>query len=467
MRKTPATGRSTGPTLVMTAAAFALVFCQSAIAKVPQDEADKLKNGTLTPMGAEPGANAAGSIPKFEGGLTKGPSSYKGIVDGKQTRYTDPFPQDKAKFTITKANVDQYKGNLSPGQLAMFSKYPDYKMEVYETRRTGAFPDYVYEWNHKNALNAELTNDGNGFAGAAVGVPFPIPKTGPEPVWNHKSRFRGVSIRRWNDQLPVTATGDYTLATLQEDILFRYNNPEVTPDSVNNLLAYFLQIRHAPSRLRGEVLLVHETLDQVAEVRRAWLYNPGQRRVRRAPNVGHDNPGTASDGLRTNDQFDMFNGDLGRYTWKLVGKQELYIPYNSYKIHDDKYSYADITQKGHLNQDLARYELHRVWVVDATLRDGTSHIYKRRVFYIDEDTWQAAVIDCYDTRDQLWRMQEAHTFMAYDKPYLAPAVESVNDLQSGRYLLMAMNNEKDEMDDRLEFDDNYFTTSNMKNLAPK
>ena len=64
----------------------------------------------------------------------------------------------------------------------------------------------------------------------------------------------------------------------------------------------------APARLAGEVLLVQETLDQSIENRRAWVYNPGQRRVRRAPNVAFDNPGTNSDNLRTSDQFDMYNG---------------------------------------------------------------------------------------------------------------------------------------------------------------
>lgn len=452
--------------LVVLVAAVAMAFLQKSMAKVPVDEADQLKNGVLTPMGAAPGANSDGSIVKWDGGLTQAPASYKGVVNGKQTRYTDPFPDDKPTFTITRDNLDQYRDKLSAGQIAMLEKYTEYKMHVYPSRRTAASPDFVYEWNYKNALSAELTNSGNGFKGAAVGVPFPIPKTGPEPVWNHKSRYHGVGIRRWNDQAPVQTTGEYNLATLQEDILFRYNRPDVTPDTVENLLAYFIQIRHAPSRLRGEVLLVHETLDQLQEERRAWLYNPGQRRVRRAPNVGHDNPGTASDGLRTNDQFDMFNGDLGRYTWKLVGKQELYVPYNSYKIHSDEFKYADIIQPQHINQELARYELHRVWVVDSQLKEGTSHIYQRRLYYIDEDSWQILVVDCYDKRNVLWRLQEAHTAMAYDKPYLIPALESVYDLQSGRYLLMAMSNEKDEAFE-MTFEDSYFTTGNMKKLAPK
>ena len=130
---------------------------------------------------------------------------------------------------------------------------------------------------------------------------------------------------------------------------------------------------------------MHETLDQVKEPRAAWLYNPGQRRVRRAPNVAYDNPGTAADAMRTSDQLDMYNGAIDRYDWKLVGLKEIYVPYNSYRLQDPSVKFKDILTPLHINQDLVRYELHRVWVVDATLKDGARHVYKRRTFYFDEE----------------------------------------------------------------------------------
>ena len=159
-------------------------------------------------------------------------------------------------------------------------------------------------------------------------------------------------------------------------------------------------------------------MNQVKEHRSAWLYNPGQRRVRRAPNVAYDNPGTASDGMRTSDQFDMFNGAVDRYNWELVGKKEMYVPYNSYKLHSDKVKVKEILTPLHTNPDLNRYELHRVWVVDATLREGARHIYKRRTFYVDEDSWQIVAMDQYDNRDQLWRVSEGHVINYYDLPTL-------------------------------------------------
>ena len=164
----------------------------------------------------------------------------------------------------------------------------------------------------------------------------------------------------------------------------------------------------APARLAGEVLLVQETLDQSLENRRAWVYNPGQRRVRRAPNVAFDNPGTNSDNLRTSDQFDLYNGSPQRYDWTLVGKKEMLVPYNSYKLHSNTLKYTDILKKNHINPDVARYELHRVWVVDSKLKAGQSHLYSRRTLYVDEDSWHIVAVDCYDSRGQLYRVQEGH-----------------------------------------------------------
>jgi hypothetical protein len=445
----------------LAAVVAAAVISGPALAKVDAAKAEGLKT-TLTPLGGEKAANKDGSIPAWDGGLTKAPAGFGGA--GK--RYVDPFPEDKPKFTITKANLEQYKANLTPGQAALFNKYPSYKMNVYQTRRTLANPQFVYDAAFKNATTGELGGNGEALTGAITGTPFPIPGNGHEVIWNHKLRYQDTSKTRWNNQFAVTTAGSYNLVKIKEDAKFPYNYPKATLAGLNNVGIYFLQITTAPARLAGTILLVHETMDQIKEARRAWQYNPGQKRLRRAPNVGYDNPGTASDGLRTNDQLDIFNGAMDRYEWKLVGKKEMYVPANAFVLHDAKYKYKDIVKKGHINQDLARYELRRVWVVDATLKKGTSHIYKRRTFYSEEDGWQIVAVDVYDNRDQLWRVQEAHTVIAYDKPYQLPVCETTYDLQSNRYLVMSLNNEDSETQSK-EFADNYFDPSNVSKLATK
>jgi hypothetical protein len=301
---------------------------------------------------------------------------------------------------------------------------------------------------------------------AIIGIPFPIPQNGHEVIWNHKVRYRDTGVRRWNNQFAVTTAGEYNMVKIQEDAYFVYSTPGITADQLNNKILYFLQLTTEPPRLAGTILLVHETMDQVKEPRGAWQYNPGQRRLRRAPNIAYDNPGTASDGLRTNDQLDMYNGAMDRYQWKLVGKQEIYVPGNSYAIHSDQLKYRDVMKKGHINQDLARYELRRVWVVDSFVKPGVSHIYKRRTFYVDEDSWQIVVVDVYDQRDQMWRVQEGHQVIAYDKPYQLPVLETVYDLQSARYLVMAANNEDAETVTR-SFKVEDFSPTNVSKLATK
>jgi len=441
---------------------LAVVFSGPGLAKVDADKAATLKT-TLTPLGGERGANKDGSIPAWSDGLKSPPAGFGG--EGK--RYVDPFPGDKPKFTITPANLAQHKDKLTPGQQALFAKYPDtYKMNVYETRRTLANPQVIYDATFKNATSATLGGNGEALQGAVTGIPFPIPSNGHEVIWNHKVRYRDTSIRRWNNQFAVTTAGDFNLVKIQEDAKFTYSHPNITPESLNNVIVYFLQVTTAPPRLAGTILLVHETMDQIKEARRAWQYNPGQKRLRRAPNVGYDNPGTASDGLRTNDQLDIFNGAMDRYDWKLVGKKEMYVPANSYVLHDGKHKYKDIVKKGHLNQDLARYELRRVWVVDSTIKKGTNHIYKRRTFYVEEDGWQAVAVDIYDNRDQLWRVQEGHTVMAYDKPYQLPVGETVYDLLNNRYLVQTLDNE-DEAYVEQEFPPSYYEPSNVSKQAIK
>jgi hypothetical protein len=216
----------------------------------------------------------------------------------------------------------------------------------------------------------------------------------------------------------------------------------MTESQLNNIILYFIQETTQPARLAGEILLVHETLDQSKENRKAWVYNPGQRRVRRAPNVAFDNPGTNADNLRTSDQFDMYNGSPERYDWKLVGKREMIVPYNSYRLQSNTLKYTEILQKNHINQDLARYELHRVWVVDSTLKPGTSHLYSRRTLYVDEDSWQILAVDCYDSRGKLYRVQEGHVINYYDVPTLWTTLELVMDLSNGRYLALGLQNEE-------------------------
>ncbi|NWL75662.1 DUF1329 domain-containing protein [Pseudomonas taiwanensis] len=444
--------------LISAAVALAL-SASSALASVSAQDATKL-GASLTPFGAEKAGNAAGTIPAWTGGITQAPAGYKS-----GQHHPDPFPEDKPLFTITKANLDQYKANLTPGQIALFNAYPNsFQMPVYQTRRSGSAPQWVYDNTVKNATTAKLLDGGNGFSDAYGGIPFPIPQNGVEALWNHITRYRGSYIVRRASEVAVQRNGDYSLVTSQQEARFKYYNPQGTYADLNNILFYYLSFTKSPARLAGGATLVHETLDQVKEPRQAWGYNAGQRRVRRAPNLAYDTPIAAADGLRTADDTDMFNGAPDRYDWKLVGKKEIYIPYNNYKVSSPEVKYKDLLQPGHLNPAFTRNELHRVWVVEGTLKSGARHIYSKRTLFLDEDSWQAAVVDQYDGRGELWRVSVAYLKNYYDLPTTWSALDVFHDLQARRYHVQNLDNEEPTTIDFTQAtpDDGYFKPSALR-----
>ncbi len=423
--------------LILLCCALTVVVGSAAVlqAQLSSEEVARL-GADLTPLGAEKAGNADGTIPAWDGGITTPPAGY---VEG--MHHPDPFASDAVLFTITGDNMAEYADKLSPGYKAVLEAYPSFKMNVYPTHRSASYPQRIYDKTKEIAGTARLVENGHGVEGAINGIPFPIPKEGVEVIWNHLLRFRGGIASRTIAQAAPTRGGKHTLVQFSDEFFLLYSMDGMTEADLNNKILFFKQEVTAPARLAGGILMVHETMNQVKEHRSAWLYNPGQRRVRRAPNVAYDNPGTAADGMRTSDQFDMFNGAVDRYNWELVGKKEMYVPYNSYKLHSDKVLVKDILTPLHTNPAYNRYELHRVWVVDATLREGARHIYKRRTFYIDEDSWQIVAMDQYDNRDQLWRVSEGHAINYYDLPTYWTTLEVHIDLQAGRYLAIGLDNQ--------------------------
>ena len=212
---------------------------------------------TLTPVGAEKAGNTAGTIPAWSGQVTKAAGGKAG------SSYPDPFASDKPLFTITAADVDKYKANLTPGQLELFKHYPDYKMIVYPTHRSAVFPKAFNDESIANASRAKLVEGGNGVTGTTAGIAFPIPKNGNEAIWNVETRMTGTgAFTTHQTQVSVARDGAYTPVELDTQILPQYNNFDVKPEQRgSNLLLYFLRTIQAPARLAGSVLLVHETMD--------------------------------------------------------------------------------------------------------------------------------------------------------------------------------------------------------------
>jgi hypothetical protein len=424
----------------------------------------------LNPAGGLRAGNAEGSIPAWSGAAAFTEAQRKlNRAQLEDIRHNRPqelenfagVADDKPLYTVTAANLAQYAQRLTAGHKAMLQRYPDYQMKVYRSVRGAFFPGAIDAATAVNAVKASLEGS-DGLKDAALGFPFPIPKSGAEAIWNHKLKFRGTAVRRFNNQAIVQPGGDYILSKLTEDVKFKYANLKDPPQPGNKILFFYLASILSPPRVAGQLTLVHESTDTTGGGRSAWIFNPGLGRVNRAPDVGYDNPSVGSDGEQYNDQVDVYNGALDRYDWKLLGRREMLIPYNAYKITSPRYKYADIIRPHHINQDLARYELHRVWVVDATLRAGTHHNIARRTFYLDEDSWSIAAVDGYDGHGQLWKVQEAHLFTAPFVPTTTGSPEVIYDLQSGRYFLTGLSNEDAISDFEIDFSDDYFDPATLK-----
>lgn len=397
--------------------------------------------------------------------IAKLPAEQKALAQKQREQIGGGGKYEAPQFIITKDNMAKYADHLTEGHKAMFAKYPSYRMIVYPSMRTAFFPQKVEEATIKNATSAELIGTDE-IKGAVLGFPFPIPKSGGEVIWNHKMRYRGTAVRRYNNQAIVKLDGSFKISKLVEDVKFKYANLE-EDNAGTKILLYYLSEVLSPPRVAGQLLLVHETSGAGGSGRDAWLYNPGLGRVNRAPDVGYDNPYIGTDGEQFNDQVDVFNGALDRYDWKLVGRKDMYIPYNSFLINAPLIKYADIIRPGHINQNLARYEMHRVWVVEATLRQGMRHQIKKRRFYVDEDSWAIAAVDDYDNRDQLWKVQEGHLISVPFVPTVTAIPEIIYDLQSGRYFVTALMNEDRTSDFDVKLDDKQFAPNALSQRAQR
>ncbi|MGH0034911.1 MAG: DUF1329 domain-containing protein [Myxococcota bacterium] len=412
---------------VLAIGALALLATQ-ARAQVTAEEAAELGR-SLTPVGAERAGNAEGTIPEWTGGYTTPPDGWEvGEVR------IDPFSEDRPRLRIDADNVDRYADQLSPGQRALIAKHAGYRMDVYPTRRSCGYPEWVYEASRRNAQPGavELDESGNALVKGWHSFLFPIPKNGHQVMWNHTLSF--LSRGKVEYYATVVPTRSGAMNPVESKITYdalifdqRYHD---VSDAGGRAASIVLE-RLAPARLAGQVVLVHE---MVNEQRRAWIYNPGQRRVRRAPTTAYDNPLNGTENLMTNDQTRMFNGLLDRFDWKLVGKQELYVPYNSFAMnYGENLTYQDALGAAYPNRDLMRYELHRVWVVEATVKPGQRHLYHKRVFYLDEDSWYAVVQDIYDKRGELWRVMEGMVVPIAEVPSCSLDGVFSFDLVAGRY----------------------------------
>lgn len=427
----------------------ATLFAGVAVAAVSAEEAAALKS-TLTPVGAEKAGNKDGTIPPWTGGLT---SATAGFKNG--GRRPDPFAADKPLYSITAQNMAQYADRLTDGTKAMLVKYPDtYRVDVYPTRRTYAAPQWFYDKTFKNATQAKMTSGEHAYAmGVVGGIPFPMPKTGAEVMVNHQLAFRGENVHERAKNFTIGADGRPVMVSHYENYFtFPYNYQNASSSDAQ----HWMKVRSTnlgPAIRAGEAIVTHFGVDE--EKTQSWVYLTGQRRVRKLPNSCCDTPTPFSAGLINFDELVTFEGDMSRFEWTLLGKREVLIPYNSNRTMVPAKT-EEIIKGRHLNPDHVRWELHRVWVVDAAIKAGKRHTSPKSRYYIDEDSWLAVLGDRWDAQGKLARMTYSIPIAMPDVPMIMRSSFGVYDLIGGTAYVGSLYNDESE---QIRIDKPYSTST--------
>ena len=432
------------------------------------DKSQQVKLGTeLTPMGANPAANADGSIPAWTGKVRGVPEGIK--YDGPGSSYPDPFAGEKPLFVVTQDTAEQYKEFLNDGMLTMLKKYPEYKIPVYPTHRDFRYSEKMEARTKWNVGNAKLVNGIDGLQRTTGGAPFPIPELGAHVIWNSRSTQPMPVADSIFDEVAVFSNGSQqkfrTKLLIESPYAYASHPIGKVVEDIGDIaaLVYFEVLE--PKRKKGERVIVHEPLDQVKHNRRAWIYLPGLKRVKRAPDAGYDIP-VGPGKLLTADDNMGFNGAMNRYDWTLIGKKEMFVPYHNYKFDTPNVDFKDLLPAKVINSDYMRYEKRRVWVVEANLKAGERHIYAKRRFYIDEDSWLIVATESFDGRGELWRVGFQNTVYDYFlKGYIVRA--QVNyDLQANAYAVIRLVNNTRPSNYNMEpKGEDFYTPQNLRRMG--
>jgi len=386
---------------LMAGSSLAAIGTSVSLPALAQTADPALLTTTLTPLGGERAGNADGSIPAWTGGLSSPRLPSTTPVD------VPMFGDEAPLYTVDASNMAQYAHLLAPGTQHLITA-SGLSLKVYQTHRTSAAPQYVYDNTAKNVTRASLNPGGGrlGFSGAYGGIPFPIINTadplvgGAQLIWNHLLAWGGY--QDWTQFTPgFVITGNTIVLTFGGSVRYvvPYYDPNGSPEAFDGYYSKEHAYFKAPATANGQEALVWTSTNVQEKPDITWSLVNGQGRVRKAPDEAYDTPNPSANGINNYDDASGFAGSPQKYDWKVIGKQEMLIPYNNNNMRFENAS--DIVKPGRPNPDLVRWEKHRVWVLEATLHPGERNTSAKRMAYLDEDTFFIALTDCFDAQGDL------------------------------------------------------------------
>ncbi len=392
---------------------------------------------TLNPMGGERAGNADGSIPAWTGGNTTLPAGWQ---PGVAQPVPDFFADEQPVVVIDASNMAEHADRLSEGTMAMMKKY-GFSIKVYPTHRTACAPQWVYDNIALNVTRAQPSSKGItwGFTNAYGGVPFPIPDTsdpymaGAQIIWNHNARWWGYSFEG-NTYGIVVNNGSPVIANYgHQQVNYPYYDQQGSLATYPGEISQQIAEEYAPANIRGEQIDSWIYSNPSIHPEDVWEVLEGQGRIRKAPEVSYDTPSQFLDGVTNYDEYYGFNNSLQKYLWKFITKKEMYIPYNNNAM--TLAPYEKLLLPHFPDPNIVRWELHRVWQVEATLAPRERNVLARRMLYVDEDTFTCAQVDAWDGNGNLFHANHIYQDSRPDVPGTMYMNNAIFNLQTDDYAL--------------------------------
>lgn len=386
---------------------LAVWLASPASATISAADAAKLGGPEFTETGAIKAGNADGSIPPHSG---KRPAAAKPPASAGKFPFGDPYAADKPLYSIDAKNMAQYADKLSDGTKELMRKFPSFRIDVYPTRRDTTFPDDVLANTPKCAQTAQLHGGGDGISGVRRCVPFPMAKTGYEALWNARLRPGAAAAEQVDFKIwMVDSNGNHTLNSHSNLITSIGVNQLTGPiEYANRLISTTLK----PASEAGAKVMRWGPMRMDTTEPSAWSYIPGQRRVRLAPETKYDTVATSTGGLILFDEINLLDGKLDRFDYSQIKLREMIVPFNSVKSQFLPAEQVDM--KNHPNPDHMRWELRRVYEVTGDLKPGQRHVNKRKVYFVEQDSWSIVGYESYDQAGRIFRTGMTQPFFRSD-----------------------------------------------------